>query len=293
MKSCFSAVGKIPYGLVYMETARNNSMGSGTGANFRGWRARAGGLGVLLLAALLCGAAAPRATAATGAAPDTTPTLRIETGMHNATIKRIGGDTQCRLLATSSDDKTVRLWSMPDGKLLRTQRLPIGPGNEGKIFAVAASPDGQLVAAGGWDAAYDSKGNHGIYLFDSATGTSMRRIGAFSEGVINHLAFSPDGTRVEAALHAGGGIRVVDVASDRELMADNDFGGQVSYGLAYGPDGSLFAVGYDGQLRRYGPDLKRSARVKTPGGKQPHAVAVDPSGQRVAVGFFDTPAIEI
>jgi hypothetical protein len=34
--------------------------------------------------------------------------------MHFATVWRIGVDAQCRTAATASDDKTVRLWSLPD-----------------------------------------------------------------------------------------------------------------------------------------------------------------------------------
>jgi WD40 repeat protein len=274
-------------------------MGSSIGVNFGGWRIgaalRASGPGFLLIvAALLGGSAAAWSQAATVAAgnPDPTPILRIETGMHSALIRRIGADAQCRLLATGSDDKTVRLWSMPDGKLLRTQRLPIGLGHEGKIFAIAVSPDGRLVAAGGWDAALKIKNGHGVYVFDSATGTSVRRLGAFPD-VVNHIAFSPDGKRLAVALNSGRGIRVLDVASGRELMSDPDFDGKSSYGIAFAADGNLFAVGFDGQLRRYGPDLKRTGRAATSGGQQPYSVAVDSAGQRLAVGFHDTPAVEI
>ena len=71
--------------------------------------------------------------------------------MHTATIKRISLTADGRMMATGSDDKTVRLWSLPDGKLLRTLRPPIGPGNDGKVYAVALAPDGSWVAAGGWD----------------------------------------------------------------------------------------------------------------------------------------------
>src|ERR1700675_640867 len=68
--------------------------------------------------------------------PPQQPQLVIDPGMHTARINRIGVDAACSLLATGSYDKTVRLWRLPQGKLLNTLRLPIGPGNDGKVYAV-------------------------------------------------------------------------------------------------------------------------------------------------------------
>jgi hypothetical protein len=228
--------------------------------------------------------------AAKKACPGQEPILRIETGMHVAAIWRIGVDAQCRIAATGSDDKTVRLWSMPEGHLIRTQHLPIGEGHSGKIFAVAVSPEGSLVAAGGWDTHYPVDQQMGVYLFDAATGTSVRRIGAFGSAIY-HLVFSGDRTKLAVAL-GGGGIRVLDVESGRELMADTDFADR-SMGVAFGPDGALYATGYDGFLRRYGRDLKRTAKVAAPGGRVPYGIAVDPSGLNVAIGYFDKVAVDI
>jgi hypothetical protein len=96
--------------------------------------------------------------AAVKACPDQRPILRIETGMHTATIWRIGVDAACARIATASQDKTVRLWSLPDGKLQRTIRLPIGLEDGGEVRAVALSPDGRRLAAGGRDASYAKTG---------------------------------------------------------------------------------------------------------------------------------------
>ena len=85
-----------------------------------------------------------------GLHPD--PFLVLDPGRHTAAIKRLDADREGRFLVTASDDKTVRVWAAADGRLLRTLRLPAGPGNVGKAYAAAISPDGTLVAAGGWTA---------------------------------------------------------------------------------------------------------------------------------------------
>jgi WD40 repeat protein len=85
-------------------------------------------------------------------APDlpTEPILRIEAGQHGAQIKRIDTDAANKFAVTASDDKTVRVWSLPDGQLQRILRLPIDYGNNGQVYAVAISPDASTIAVGGW-----------------------------------------------------------------------------------------------------------------------------------------------
>ena len=50
------------------------------------------------------------------------------------------------LLATCSADKTVRLWNPDSGAALKTLT-----GHTDYVYAVAISPDGNLVASGGYD----------------------------------------------------------------------------------------------------------------------------------------------
>ena len=78
--------------------------------------------------------------------PSKEPMLKIETGMHTAPIWRIGIDNAERYLVTGSRDKSIKVWELRTGKLIKTLRPPIGSGNEGRISAVAISPDGRYVA---------------------------------------------------------------------------------------------------------------------------------------------------
>ena len=77
------------------------------------------------------------------------PVLIVDPGKHTAASRGAAVDAASAFLITGSSDKTVRIWSASDGKLLRTIRVPAGSGGAGEIHAVAITPDGGIVAAGG------------------------------------------------------------------------------------------------------------------------------------------------
>ena len=80
--------------------------------------------------------------------PPETPFLRIEPGMHTDQVRRVVALADGQILATASNDKSIRLWRA-DGALLRTLRPPIANGHEGSLRALAISSERRLVAAGG------------------------------------------------------------------------------------------------------------------------------------------------
>jgi WD40 repeat protein len=201
-------------------------------------------------------------------------------------------------LATASSDKTVRLWRLPEGRLVRTLRPPIGPGHDGAINAVALAPNGSWAAVGGFDAALEALGGHFVYIFDTSTGAIVTRIGP-QAGVIVHLAVSLDGRYLAATLGQGQGLRVWEkigagAAGWRLVAEDKDYAGQLADGAAFDRAGALYTVAYDGKLRRYAPGFQgRPSSIVARGGKRPYSVAAHPSGDRVAVGYDDTTAVDI
>ena len=219
----------------------------------------------------------------------TRPVLRIETGMHTAMIYRIDTDAAGRFLVTGSQDKTVRVWDLASGQLLRTLRPPIGNGDEGKIYAVAISPDGELVAAGGWTSAKGKAEN--IYLFDRRTGRLLRRLSGLPEVALD-LAFSPDGTRLAATLGRANGLCVFRMPDGREMGRDMDYGDS-SYSADFAPDDRLVTASGDGKIRLYNRDLHLIKSIPSPGGKRPYDVAFSPDGRRIAVGHYDIPHVDV
>ena len=86
---------------------------------------------LILLSMLIC----------TNLLAETEAILQLDTGGHKATIRDILVTSDGRYIISASDDKTIRVW---DSQTLRETRKilgQIGSGSEGKIYAIALSPE--------------------------------------------------------------------------------------------------------------------------------------------------------
>jgi WD40 repeat protein len=227
------------------------------------------------------------------------PVLAVDPGMHTARIWAQAVDAAGRYAVTGSDDRTVRVWSVADGKVLRTIWIPVGPEYVGAIYAVAISPDGSTIAAGGWTERRNCPCS--IYLFDLDSGNLIRRISDDLPNVTHFLTFSPDGRYLAATLYGGNGLRIFDRNKDwNEAVRDEPYGID-SYGATFARDGRLATASYEGMIRlyRYDPNNDRPSfrrvgdPIKAPSGQRPYRVAFSPDGNRLAIGYLDAAAVDI
>ena len=179
------------------------------------------------------------------AAPPEAPILRIEADFHTQVVNRFAQDPSRRIVVTASDDKTLRAWQASNGAPLGTIRVPIAAGDEGQIYAVAISPDGKTLLAGGstgfaWDRAF------ALYIFDLETLRLRGRLPNLP-GPVNHVAYSPDGARIALAMGSGGGVWLVDAVNGSLVGSDQSFTQRVTW-VDFDRSGRLFATGFDGEV---------------------------------------------
>jgi WD40 repeat protein len=221
------------------------------------------------------------------------PSLAVDPRTHTAAIQSLAVDATGRFAITGAGDRTVRIWSAADGKLLRTIWIPVGPDPVGNIYAVAISPDGSIVAAGGWTERLD--GGTAVYLFDRDSGAMVGRIHDDLPDVVHFLTFSPDGRYLAATLGGKNGLRVFDRDKHWGEAFRDVYDGE-SYGAAFAPDGRLATSSYasNGTIRLYDSNFRIVGKpVKAPSGKFPSHIAFSPDGRLLAVGYEFVAAIDV
>lgn len=176
-----------------------------------------------------------------------------------------------RMLATSSADGDVRLWTIADRKLAATLHHPAG------LTSVSFSPDGKLLATG----SYDGR----VRIWNIATSSLLRTIPA-SNATVWTVDFSPDGRTVAS----GGEDSVVKIWRVADGAGVHTLRGHTRnvWSVAFSPDGKHIASGsFDKTAKLWNPETGKLERTLTGSGEAIVNLGFSPDGSLLATGGDD------
>ncbi|MFZ0038799.1 MAG: caspase family protein [Candidatus Acidiferrales bacterium] len=187
-----------------------------------------------------------------------------------------------QIVASSPRGKAIKLLDVPTGHELRT--LEASPVN---TLALAFSPDGRTVAAGGGPDPDTGVGDFTIKVWDVPTGRPLRSLVGNTSEVFS-LAFSPDGR----ILASGGSYNYASHTSDETVKLWDVATGQILHTLAgysglidaiaFGPDGRIVAAGGGGTVNLW--DVATGAELHKLAGQVEKCLAFSPDGRTIASG---------
>ena len=202
---------------------------------------------------------------------------------HTSYIRSVAFSQDSRILASGSDDKTIRLWDVETG-----QKLDTFAGLEGVVRSIAFSPDGMTLAS---VVKMDFSDTRKIKLWDVETGQELHTLGSF-EDPVRSIAFSPDGRWLTASFVSYDGLidgimRLWDVQTGQELTAESRSMSPVQ-SVAFCSTGELLASGCgDGTIRLWDVETGEEIRTLTGHTGSVSSVAFSPNGKRLASGSRD------
>ena len=178
-------------------------------------------------------------------------------------------------LASASADSSIKLWSLPEGKLLGVLN-----GHTAGVVALAFTPDGRRLVSGSLDKT--------VRIWALAE----RRLVATLEGAtsaVNLLAITPDGATLAAGTDDGS-IELWSLPEGlRRQLGSKDNHGVSS--LIIAPDGRLLVSGYaNGTIQLWSLPDGRSLGVLTGHHQRVECLAVAPDGRTLASGSMDSTA---
>jgi len=197
--------------------------------------------------------------------------VRTLTG-HTGSVLSVTFSPDGQFLASGSEDNTVKIWRVSDGKETRTLT-----GHILGVNSVAFSPDGQFLASGSTDKT--------VKIWRVSDGSLVRTLTGHTD-LVYPVAFSPDGQFL-ASGSLDKTVKLWRVSDGKEVRTLTGHKGSV-YSVAFSPDGQFLASGsLDNTVKIWRVSDGSLVRTLTGHTDPVRSVAFSPDGQFLASGSLD------
>jgi len=195
---------------------------------------------------------------------------RIEA--HADGVKAVIIDADGTHALSASEDNTIKLWSLPDGHLVRTYK-----GHQGSVETLSATADGRYILSAAQD--------RSMRLWERSSGTCVYDVDVSREAT-RAAAISPD-AKFAVTRHVNNTLAVWDLSSGdvvRETAAHTDW----INAICIFPDGQrALSAGQDGTVMVWDLDVLQPIRELTGHDGAVNAVAVSLNGDYALSGGAD------
>ena len=203
-------------------------------------------------------------------------------GGHTGGVTSVAFSSDGTLLASGSQDETVKLWAVATHTNIATLR-----GHTDGVWSVAFSPDGKMLASGAGDPGVRFPADNTVKLWDMETNANIATLEGH-EGRVASVAFSPDG-QILASGSDDETIKLWDVETNTNIATLEGHTDRVA-SVAFSPDGKMLASAggtFDETVKLW--DVETNTNIATLEG---HAdgvasVAFSPDGKILASGVGD------